>query len=762
MSADEEVTTENADLATKVDRLTEQLGAVLSWIQAQPSSSTKKGITDDQKSPPRAPLTNESDKFKENSDLNGEDDNAERDDASVVSPAEGKLRPFKVEARVEIPTFDGTVDAKKLDSWIDQLETYFTLYGFSSTEKVSFARLKLINHALTWWNAYLKNGPEQEITWKAFTQLLRQEFYPMGYSQNRWARWHNLRQRYEQTVQEYTTEFWRLAVALGITLDNKEVYTKFVAGLHRSIQGEMRLYQAMNISQASRIALAIERKNQTDTSRTTGNGKKKEASKPSKKQSPSNSSSSFKSNKYCDHCKISGHEKGKCWKLQPELFPEKWKKDEKGKRTMTVTTTSDQIELGRVEEADKSLSLMAMPKETSSSSPATIDEKEELFNVRIQIKQEVIGAIVDIGSQKNLISTSLVQKLGLDTIPHPKPYPLGWIQKDMELKIDRQCTFRFAITNQFIDEITCEVVPIDICQVIFRSPYLWERDAIYYRRAQKYEFSKDGKKFIVHKDKADSRVDLVTACQARRMVNACQRFVLLMVRPSEADATVSVPSIPRAAQLTELLENFSHLFSEFKGLPPKRAVDHEIQLISDSTLPNIAIYRNSVHQEVEQQLIRAQQKYKMRHDKHRIQGNFQEGDLVWLHLGKERLRGEGKKLKPIRYGPFKVLQRIGENACQLDLPIYMEMYSVVNVEKLKLFEPSMLDGEPQETLPSIDDLVVERETSLPEDTILEKKVTTTRHGDRESFRIGRQGQCPSKAKWFSQETRQAQFPHLQF
>ncbi|KAA8542785.1 hypothetical protein F0562_023937 [Nyssa sinensis] len=557
MSADEEVTAENADLATKVDRLTEQLGAVLSWIQAQPSSSTKKGITDDQKSPPRAPLTNESGKFKENSDLNGEDDNAERDDASIVLPAEGKLRPFKVEARVEIPTFDGTVDAEKLDSWIDQLETYFTLYGFSSTEKVSFARLKLINHALTWWNAYLKSGPEQEITWKAFTQLLRQEFYPMGYSQDRWARWHNLRQRYEQTVQEYTTEFRRLAVALGITLDNEEVYTKFVVGLHRSIQGEMRLYQAMNISQASRIALVIERKNQTDTSRTTGNGKKKEASKPSKKQSLSNSSSSFKSNKYCDHCKISGHEKGKCWKLQPELFLGKWKKDEKGKRIMTVTTTSDQIELGRVEEADKSLSLMAMPKETSSSSPTTIDEKEELFNVRIQIKQEVIGAIVDTGSQKNLISTSLVQKLGLDTIPHPKPYPLGWIQKDMELKIDRQCTFRFAISNQFIDELTCEVVPIDICQVIFGSPYLWERDAIYYRRAQKYEFSKDGKKFIVHKDKADSRVDLVTACQARRMVNACQSFdrSTILVLESSSSISTTINHSPHIVGIaTRLLE----------------------------------------------------------------------------------------------------------------------------------------------------------------------------------------------------------------
>ncbi|KAJ6907574.1 hypothetical protein NC651_018101 [Populus alba x Populus x berolinensis] len=56
-----------------------------------------------------------------------------------------------------------------------------------------------------------------------------------------------------------------------------------------------------------------------------------------------------------------------------------------------------------------------------------------------------------------------------------------------------------------------------------------------------------------------------------------------------------------------------------------------------------------IHHEVEQQLQKAQQKYKERHDRHHIQGNFQEGDLVWLHLGKDRLLGEGKKLRPIRY-----------------------------------------------------------------------------------------------------------------
>lgn len=83
------------------------------------------------------------------------------------------------------------------------------------------------------------------------------------------------------------------------------------------------------------------------------------------------------------------------------------------------------------------------------------------------MKHDLIDTIIDLGSQKNLISESLVHKLGLTTTPHPKPYPLGWIQKNVELQITQQCTFKFAITREYIDKVTCEVVPLDVCQVIF-------------------------------------------------------------------------------------------------------------------------------------------------------------------------------------------------------------------------------------------------------------------------------------------------------
>ncbi|GJR36292.1 uncharacterized protein Tco_1211976 [Tanacetum coccineum] len=224
-----------------------------------------------------------------------------------------------------------------------------------------------------------------------------------------------------------------------------------------------------------------------------------------------------------------------------ELFPKKWIKDDRGGRRTTATThVNDVVELESVQEADKSLFLTTKQKEKASNMKGKPDEKEELFTLNIQVKQEVIEAIVDTGSQKNLISASLVQKLGLTTTPHPSPYSLGWIQKDMDTQVNQQCKFCFAITNQYVDEVTCEVVPLDICHVIFGSLYLWERNAVYFRREKKYQFEKDG------------------------------------------------------TQFENIIAEYHALFNDVVEMPPNRVIKHDIQLVADSTLPNVGMYRNSI------------------------------------------------------------------------------------------------------------------------------------------------------------------------
>ena len=71
--------------------------------------------------------------------------------------------------------------------------------------------------------------------------------------------------------------------------------------------------------------------------------------------------------------------------------------------------------------------------------------------------------------------------------------------------------------------------------------------------------------------------------------------------------------------------------------------------------------------------------------------NFQVGDEVWLHISEQRFQGEVKKLKPIQYGQFKILEKICNNAFRLDFPSYMQIYSVVNVDNLRLYEPPLIE-----------------------------------------------------------------------
>jgi hypothetical protein len=77
-------------------------------------------------------------------------------------------------------------------------------------------------------------------------------------------------------------------------------------------------------------------------------------------------------------------------------------------------------------------------------------------------------------------------------------------------------------------------------------------------------------------------------------------------------------------------------------------------------------------------------KYKIIGDKGRKQLDFAPGDLVWLHLRKERFPDLRKsKLMARADGPFKVLEKINENAYKLDLPADFAVSPTFNIADLK-------------------------------------------------------------------------------
>ena len=53
----------------------------------------------------------------------------------------------------------------------------------------------------------------------------------------------------------------------------------------------------------------------------------------------------------------------------------------------------------------------------------------------------------------------------------------------------------------FLNEVDLDVVPLDVCGVVFGSPYMYMSDAIFMRKDNQYWLIKDGKSFIINSHK---------------------------------------------------------------------------------------------------------------------------------------------------------------------------------------------------------------------------------------------------------------------
>ena len=79
-------------------------------------------------------------------------------------------------------------------------------------------------------------------------------------------------------------------------------------------------------------------------------------------------------------------------------------------------------------------------------------------------------------------------------------------------------------------------------------------------------------------------------------------------------------------------------------------------------------------------------KIKVRVDQKRKEVLFEPGDLVWLHMRPERFQEERKsKLSPRGTSPFRVLEKINDNAYKLELPGELKISHVFNVSDLSHF-----------------------------------------------------------------------------
>eukprot|EP00253_Pinus_taeda_P032964 PITA_32964 len=387
--------------------------------------------------------------------------------------------------------------------------------------------------------------------------------------------WQYLRQDRGQDVQSFIEEFRKHALNLDIALDPPEVLTKYIGSLHSYHRHSLLLFEPTTIDSTSVKTIHLENggKNERDDHLKKPpfkppNGKPKVKGKGKEKRTPSTKKDEGERT-YFNHCKKEGHDDDHCWKQYQEKRPKKY--GGKGKQKTVATMQQD---LGS-DSGDEALITTVGTKGTltphvnyeSHEGTSSIDEslpnerkRIELFHIRVIINHTKVETLLDTGSQANLISESLVKKLGLETKPHPKPYPLGWIHDKAKLNVTKECKVKFVIASKLVDEVKLDVIPLDICGMVLGSPYLYDRKEIFFCHENKYQITKDGVEYIVRAHQTKINANLVSAGQMKRLVNS-SKGCMLMIEP--------------------------------KGLPPKREIQHEIHLQHDVPLPNIGMYRMS-------------------------------------------------------------------------------------------------------------------------------------------------------------------------
>nr|GEU93883.1 reverse transcriptase domain-containing protein [Tanacetum cinerariifolium] len=101
-----------------------------------------------------------------------------------------------------------------------------------------------------------------------------------------------------------------------------------------------------------------------------------------------------------------------------------------------------------------------------------------------------------------------------------------------------------------------------------------------------------------------------------------------------------------------------------------------------------------LHRSVQEQIVRHNKQYKKHVDKRRKHVLYREGDLVWIHLRKERFSaGSFGKLKPRGDGPFRVLTKINDNAYKIELLGHYNVSATFNVVDLSTYKGDS-DDEP--------------------------------------------------------------------
>ncbi|XP_057990695.1 uncharacterized protein LOC110653932 [Hevea brasiliensis] len=420
------------------------------------------------------------------------DGNEERVDGNLAS------------IKMQIPPFHGKDNPDVYLEWERQVELIFECHHYSEEKKVKLAAVEFKEYAIVWWDQLLsrrrRNGQQTVETWDEMKGILRNRFIPPYYHRELLQRLQKLTQG-TKSVEEYYKAMEIALIRADVEEDREATMVHFLNGLNPEIANIVELQPCVQVEDMLQMALKVEKQL-----------KRKNVAR----YAPANHSAPRKSEEEREE------ESHNVDEHEDDCYDEGDQPPMDGNILVTMRTLSAQVSM----ECGDGM------------------QRENIFHTRCLVNDKLCSVIVDGGSYCNMASSLLVDKLGLPTTTHPKPYGLQWLNDCGKLRATKQVMVPFTI-GKYHDEVLCDVVPMVVTHLLLGRPWQYDRSVVHDGRKNRYTVTKEGR-----------------------------TYSLLPMTPAQEYEDVFPNELP-------------------PGLPPIRGIEHQIDLVPGAQILNRPAYRTN-------------------------------------------------------------------------------------------------------------------------------------------------------------------------
>ncbi|XP_074298964.1 uncharacterized protein LOC141629955 [Silene latifolia] len=222
------------------------------------------------------------------------------------------------------------------------------------------------------------------------------------------------------------------------------------------------------------------------------------------------------------------------------------------------------------------------------------EQREQIFHTRCKVNRKICNLVIDSGSCANVVARDLVDELKLQTKDRVKPYKLHWLNGENGIQVKKQASVSLSL-GPYTDEVWCDIIPMNACHILLGRPWQFDRKVEHDGRSNVYSVMKGNVRYNlkpmspnkIKESKTKKGSMFMEARVVEEDLARGERTYVLLVRELGSVGMCD----DRGVQ--GLLEEFRDVFPDElpDGLPPLRGIEHQIDLIPGTTLPNKPAYR---------------------------------------------------------------------------------------------------------------------------------------------------------------------------